>query len=125
MVFNIYHQDLENLNLLLINLLKKSFKTLKGNHQFLNEKVKRDKKHVKLIGTRGNNDICKHLLKSVNCKFQSELFEIQRQKNCWFLRFKDNTDIYTKNLIITAPFPQVKKLVSKFVKTKLLKIKLR
>ena len=63
---------------------KRVIKHWKGNHEFLNERVKRDKKHIKLIGVRGNNDISKHLLKSINCKFQSELSEIQRKKNCWF-----------------------------------------
>ncbi len=102
---------------------KRVIKHWKGNHEFLNKRVKRDKKHIKLIGVKGNNDISKHLLKSINCKFQSELSEIQRQKNFWFLKFKDNTSTYAKNLIITAPFPQVKKLASKFVKTKLFKNK--
>ena len=36
-------------------------------------------------------------------------------------KFKDNTSTYAKNLIITAPFPQVKKLASSFIKTKLFK----
>ena len=48
---------------------KRVIKHWKGNHEFLNERVKRDKKHIKLIGVRGNNDISKHLLKSINCKF--------------------------------------------------------
>jgi len=52
---------------------KRVIKHWKGNHEFLNKRVKRDKKHIKLIGVRGNNDISKHLLKSINCKFQSEL----------------------------------------------------
>ena len=102
-------------------LKKRVIKLWKGNHEFLNERVKRDKKHIKLIGVRGNNDISKHLLKSINCKFQSELSEIQRHKNCWFLKFKDKSSTHAKNLIITAPFPQVKKLASRFVKTKLFK----
>ncbi len=42
---------------------KKVIKHWTGNHEFLNERVKRDKKHIKLIGVRGNNDISKYLLK--------------------------------------------------------------
>ena len=34
---------------------KRVIKHWTGNHEFLNERVKRDKKHVKLIGVRGNN----------------------------------------------------------------------
>ena len=102
---------------------KKVLKHWRGNHEFLNQKVKRDKKHVKLIGVKGNNDISKFLLKNINCNFQSELSEIKRQKNYWYLRFKDNKYIYSKNLILSIPFPQAKKLSSKFVKTKLFKNK--
>ena len=104
---------------------KKVIKLWKGNHEFLNERVKRDIKHVKLIGVSGNNDISKHLLKSIDCNFQSELSEIKRKKNFWFLKFKDKSTTYAKNLIITAPFPQVKRLASNFVKTKLFKNKVK
>ena len=103
---------------------KKIIKYWKGNHKFLNERVKRDKKHVKLIGVKGNNDISKFLLKKINCNFGSELSEVKRQKNNWHLTFKDNKHIYSKNLILTIPFPQAKKLLSKFVKTKLFKNKI-
>ena len=41
----------------------------------------KNKKHVKLIGVKGNNDISKFLLKNINCNFQSELSEIKRQKD--------------------------------------------
>ena len=98
---------------------KRVIKHWKGNHKFLNERVRRDKKHIKLIGFKGNNDISKYLLKDIDCKFQSELIGIKRHKNCWHLKFKDNSFIFSKNLIITAPFPQSKKLTSRFVKTKL------
>ena len=63
---------------------KKVLKYWRGNHKFLNEKVKRDKKHIKLIGVKGNNDISKFLLKNISCNFQSELSEIKRQKNYCF-----------------------------------------
>ena len=98
---------------------KRVIKHWKGNHKFLNERVRRDKKHIKLIGFKGNNDISKYLLKDIDCKFQSELIGIKRHKDCWYLKFKDNSFIFSKNLIITAPFPQSKKLTSRFVKTKL------
>ena len=102
---------------------KKVLKHWKGNHKFLNERVKRNKKHIKLIGVKGNNDISKFLLKNTKCNFQSELSEIKRQRDYWHLKFRDNKDIYSKNLIITAPFPQAKKLTSRFVKSKIFKNK--
>tara|TARA_Y100000768_G_scaffold373729_1_gene342677 strand:+ start:535 stop:1506 length:972 start_codon:yes stop_codon:yes gene_type:complete len=104
---------------------KRVLKHWKGKHEFLNRRVKRDKKHVKLIGVRGNNDISKFLLKNINCNFQSELSQIKRQKNCWYLKFKDNNQIYSKKLIITAPYPQAKKLTSKFIKGKIFKNKVK
>ncbi len=105
-------------------LIKKGvLKHWKGNHEFLNEMVKRDKKHVKLIGVNGNNAISKFMLKNINCYFQSELTEIKRLKDHWYLKFRDKKYIYSKNLVITAPFPQAKKLTSKFIKTKLFKNK--
>ncbi len=102
---------------------KKVLKHWRGNHEFLNKSIKKNKKHVKLIGVRGNNDISKFLLKNINCNFQSELSKIKRQKDCWCLKFKDDSLLYSKNLIITVPFPQAKKLSSKFVKSKLFKNK--
>ena len=51
---------------------KRVIKHWKGNHEFLNERVKRDKKHIKLIGVKGNNDISKFLLKNINCNFHFE-----------------------------------------------------
>lgn len=104
---------------------KKVIKIWKGNHEFLNEKVKRNKKHIKLIGVRGNNDISKYLLEKIDCKFQSELSKIIRQKNHWLLKFKDSSSTYAKNIIISVPFPQSKKLTSMFVKTKLFKNKVK
>ena len=103
---------------------KRVLKHWKGNHEFLNERVKRDKKHVKLIGVKGNNDISKFLLKNINCNFQSELSEIKRQKDYWHLKFRDNKHIFSKNLILSIPFPQAKKIASKSVKTKLFKNKI-
>ena len=51
------------------NLIKKKIvKNWLGKHIFLNTDKKEDKKHVKIIGVKGNNAISKYLLKSINCK---------------------------------------------------------
>jgi len=106
-------------------LIKKGvLKHWRGNHEFLNKKIKKDKKHVKLIGVKGNNDISKFLLKDIDCNFQSELHEIKKEKKYWHLKFTDNKNIYSKNLVLSIPFPQAKKLASKYVKTKLFKNKI-
>ena len=100
---------------------KKILKVWKGYHKFLNKEVKEKKKHLKLIGRYGNNQISKYLLKNIKCHFKYNLLSIKKIKNEWYLKFTNNKVIVAKNLIITAPFPQSKKLISKFVKTKLFK----
>ena len=44
---------------------KKILKIWGGNHKFLSDKKKENKKHAKDIGRKGNNDISKYLLKNV------------------------------------------------------------
>ncbi len=39
---------------------------------FLIQKKKVDKKHLKVIGKNGKNDISKHLLKKINCNYHIE-----------------------------------------------------
>ena len=48
------------------NLLKK----WTGKHLFLNSKKKENKNHIKIIGSKGNNVISKHLLRNINCYFE-------------------------------------------------------
>ena len=103
---------------------KKILKYWRGNHEFLNKRVKKDKKHIKLIGVKGNNQISKYLIKDINCNFSCELQNISRSRGFWFLNFKNKDLIITKNLIITAPFPQTKKLLSKFIKSDFFKKKI-
>ena len=100
---------------------KKILKKWSGNHVFLNEKKVNNKKHLKLIGRHGNNEISKYLLKNIKCNFQHHLLKIKLNKKIWELNFKGNKIVKTKNLIITAPFEQSKTLTKKFVKTKIFK----
>ena len=89
-----------------------------GNHLFLNNKIKENKKHQKIIGTNGNNDISKYLIKDINCNFESELKKIKRKNLYWELEFVSNKKINCKNLILTCPHPQAKKLTIKYLKDK-------
>ena len=45
---------------------KKILKVWGGKHVFLHSKKKEDKKHLKIIGKNGNNDISKYLLKKLS-----------------------------------------------------------
>jgi predicted NAD/FAD-dependent oxidoreductase len=96
-----------------------------GNHIFLNSKKKENKKHIKIIGKKGNNDICKFLLKKVKCFYQSEVKKIYYKNKLWFLLFTDGKIRTYKRVILTCPFPQLKKLSEKFINNTFIKRKLK
>ena len=104
---------------------KKILKIWGGNHKFLSDKIKENKKHVKVIGRKGNNDISKYLLKNVRCYFQSELKKINFQNRKWNLIFNDGEIRNYENLILTCPFPQLKKLSKKYIKNSFIKEKIK
>ena len=104
---------------------KKILKIWEGNHKFLSDKKKENKKHVKVIGRKGNNDISKYLLKNVRCYFQSELKKINFQNRKWNLIFNDGDIKNYENLILTCPFPQLKKLSKKYIKNSFIKEKIK
>ena len=107
--------------LIKIKILKK----WSGNHIFLNSKKKENKKHIKIIGKKGNNDICKFLLKKVKCFYQSEVKKIYYKNKLWFLLFTDGKIRTYKSVILTCPFPQLKKLSEKFINNTFIKRKLK
>ncbi|MBD1164428.1 NAD(P)-binding protein [Pelagibacterales bacterium SAG-MED13] len=103
---------------------KKILKKWKGNHIFLNSKIKENKKHVKLIGNNGNNDICKYLLKKIKCYYNNEVKKIYYKKKQWSLLFSDGRVEFYKGIILTCPFPQLKKLSAKYINSTFIKKKL-
>ena len=107
--------------LIKIKILKK----WSGNHIFLNSKKKEIKKHIKIIGKKGNNDICKFLLKKVKCFYQSEVKKIYYKNKLWFLLFTDGKIRTYKGVILTCPFPQLKKLSEKFINNTFIKSELK
>ena len=104
---------------------KKILKIWGGNHKFLSDKKKENKKHAKVIGRKGNNDISKYLLKNVRCYFQSELKKINFQNRKWNLVFNDGEMKNYENLILTCPFPQLKKLSKKYIKNSFIREKIK
>jgi len=104
---------------------KKILKKWSGKHIFLNKLKKENKNHVKIIGCKGNNDISKHLIKNINCNFQSELERIKFVNEKWKLVFKNNNAKYYDKLVLTCPFPQLKKLSKKFIKHPFIKQKIK
>ena len=62
------------------NLIQKKLLKSGRKHLFLNTDKKEDKKHIKIIGKKGNNAISKYLLKNINCNFNSEVIKIFNKK---------------------------------------------
>ncbi len=108
-------------NLITIKIVKK----WQGKHLFLNTNKKEDKKHIKIIGNKGNNSISKYLLKNINCTFNSELIKISNKNKVWELDFSDGTKRFYKSLILTCPFPQLKKLSKKYINHSFIKQKVK
>jgi len=97
-------------------IIKKIVKNWCGKHVFLNTDKKEDKKHIKIIGKIGNNGISKYLLKNISCNFNSEVVKIFKKSNFWEISFSDGSKKLYKSLILTCPFPQLKKLSKKYIK---------
>ena len=95
---------------------KKIVKKWRGKHLFLNTDKKEDKKHIKVIGRKGNNAISKYLLKNIDCSFNSEVIKIFNKNKVWEIYFSDGTRKLYKSLILTCPFHQLKKLSKKYIK---------
>jgi len=104
---------------------KKIVKKWTGKHLFLNTDKEEDKKHIKIIGNKGNNSISKYLLKNINCTFNIELIKIYHKNKIWELDFSDGTKKFYKSLILTCPFPQLKKLSRKYIKHSFIKKKVK
>ena len=102
---------------------KKIFKTWDGNHlDFTFEKKPLTPKY---IGMKANNAISKYYLKGVKLSFSSQITRIEYKKKFWEIVLSDNSKHQFKALILTCPFPQIKRLAKKYLNKKLLKLKVR
>jgi renalase len=106
-------------------IIKKVVKNWPGKHVFLNKNKKEDKKHIKVIGKKGNNAISKYLLKNVNCNFNSEVIKILKKNKVWEISISDGSKKFYRSLILTCPFPQLKKLSKKYIKHPFIKKKIK
>ena len=102
---------------------KKILKAWGGNHLdfFLNIK----NENIKYIGKTANNDICKYQLKNIKQNYFSNITKIEYKKNHWVIILKDNQKCKFKRLILTCPFPQLKKIGRKYLSKKLLKLNVK
>lgn len=107
----------------IIRLKKKGIlKIWEGNH--LDFSLNYGKKKLKYIGKKANNDISKYLLKGIKTNFLSPISKIKFKNNCWCINIL-NKQIYSKNIILTCPFPQVIPLANKYLSNNIKKINVK
>ena len=104
-------------------LKKKIFKTWDGNH--LDFTFEKKINNIKYIGVKGNNAIIKYQLKGIKQFFTSQIIKIEYKKNFWRITLNDNSSHQFKALVLTCPFPQLKKLAKKYLDRKISNLKVQ
>ena len=79
---------------------------------------------TKIIGVKGNNDLNKHLLHKIKKNLGCEILNIKFKKTHWEI-FGKNKKFEAKNIIITFPFEQAKKLAKKYLDHNFLNLKIK
>ena len=102
---------------------KRILNTWDGNH--LDFTFKKNTLAPKYIGMKANNAICKYYLKGVKLSFASQIKKIEYKKYFWEIRLNDNSKHQFKGLILTCPFPQLKKLARKYLDKKISNLKIK
>ena len=99
---------------------KKVVKEWLGNH--IDFTFQKKKQSIKYIGVNGNNDICKYLIKKIKVNYFSEVTNIEFNSNFWTITLNNKEKVFFKNIILTCPFPQIKKLSPKYLSEKILNL---
>jgi len=80
---------------------------------------------TKYIGRSANNDLVKYNLKNIKQSFASPIEKIDFKKYFWEITLKNKSKHQFKSLIITCPFPQLKKLAKDYLDKNILKLKVQ
>ena len=108
----------------ILNLKKKKvLKEWSGNHLDFNFEKK--KNSIKYIGLKGNNDICKYLIKNIKSNYLTSITNIKFNFNYWTITLNNKDKIFFKYLVLTCPFPQLKKLMTKSLCKKISKFQVK
>ena len=75
---------------------------------------------IKYVGVKGNNDICKNLIGNIKTNYLSEIININFNSNFWTITLKNKDKFFFKKIILTCPYPQLKKLSYKYLSKKIL-----
>ena len=104
------------------DLIKKNIlKEWLGQH--LDFTLKKKEVLPKYIGKKGNNDVCKYLTKKLQVNYNSTITNIKFNSNYWTITLNNKDRVFFKRLILTCPFPQLKKLASKYIKKNILNLR--
>ena len=102
---------------------KKILKSWDDNH--LDFTFEKKSFSTKYIGRRANNDLVKYNLKNIKQSFASPIEIIDFKQYFWEITLKNKSKHQFKSLIITCPFPQLKKLAKKYLDKNILKLKVQ
>ena len=80
---------------------------------------------TKYIGRKANNDLVKYNLKNIKQSFASPIEKIDFKKYFWEITLKNKSKHQFKSLIITCPFPQLKKLAKNYLEKNILNLKVQ
>jgi len=80
---------------------------------------------TKYIGRKANNDLVKYNLKNIKQSFAAPIEKIHFKKYFWEITLKNKSIHQFKSLIITCPFPQLKKLAKNYLDKNILKLKVQ
>ena len=104
-------------------LKKKILKSWDGDHlDFTFEKKTLTPKY---IGVKANNALSKYYLKNIKTSFSSQIVKIEHKKYFWEITLDDRSKYQFKALILTCPFPQLKKLAGRYLEKKISNLKIK
>ena len=101
---------------------KKILKIWDGNH--LDFTFKNEKHIERYIGKKANNDICKYNLKNIKQKYFAQITKIRYRNKLWEITLKDKKRYTAKALILTCPYPQLKKLAKSYLHKKIIDLRI-
>ena len=108
----------------ILDLKKKNvLKEWTGNH--LDLTFEKKESTIKYIGSKGNNDICKYFIKDIKSNYLANITNIQFNSRYWTITLNNKDKVFFRNVIITCPFPQLKKLSSRYLRGKILKLNVK
>ena len=101
----------------------KILKTWNENH--LDFTFEKKTNNIKYIGAIGNNALIKHQLKGIKQFFTSQIIKIEYKKKIWKITLSDKSSYQFKALVLTCPFPQLKKIAKKYLDREISNLKVQ